>query len=158
MGGRVIPPRGGKTFEALQLEGAGGAFESFVASLERRRRGLAPLLAVTAVAVLVMVVAVSWVPRARVVSGGCRGKGGGRVGGMRGCWLGWFSCKGRGNAKQRAVERQQCVESGITWLSKRPAPALRSRPPIPSNDLWSLPVLYEVWIPKEAAASWTALQ
>jgi hypothetical protein len=75
MGGRLAPPRltAGKTFDALELGGGGlglgiggggagggllGALEGAVLSLERRRRGLAPLLAVGAVVGLVVFVAV----------------------------------------------------------------------------------------------------
>jgi hypothetical protein len=47
---------GGKTFAAL--DSAGGAFERAVAGLERRRRGLAPMLAVGAVVTLILAVAV----------------------------------------------------------------------------------------------------
>lgn len=86
VGGRV--PTGGKTFGALRGGGgeAAGVFEAFVAGLERRRRGLAPVLAVAAVCGLVLMVAVSawhapgmhapalwlWEPLARLVplSGG----------------------------------------------------------------------------------------
>lgn len=57
MAGRV--QTGGKTFGARPGGGGDGAFERFVAELERRRRGLAPVLAVAAVCGLVLVVAVS---------------------------------------------------------------------------------------------------
>jgi hypothetical protein len=81
-----IPPRPGKTFGALAAaagvgggatvqDGADGAFERLVAGLERRRRGLAPLLAVAAVVLLILLVAVRR-----------RGGRGGRRGGRAPAW------------------------------------------------------------------------
>lgn len=59
MGGRVLPPRSGKTFGALQFEGPGGAFERLLVSLEQRRKGLVALLAVSAVVVLLMMITIT---------------------------------------------------------------------------------------------------